>query len=286
MRESPPSSLRSLLPHIVRAALAEDVGAGDISSRASLPPRVFARAEIAARQPGVVAGIHVARAVFRALDRRITFRPLVTEGASVRAGRALIRLTGPLYALLAGERVALNFLARLSGIATLTRLFVRAARPFRVTILDTRKTTPLLRALEKHAVLAGGGRNHRFGLYDAVLLKDNHIAAAGSLSSAVSRARRKLGAVAIEVEAQSLAEVKEALAARVDTIMLDNFPRHDLVRAMNLIGKRARVEISGRVNLSNVRRLARLRPDFISVGALTHSALAFDVSMEILSTRR
>lgn len=283
---SPPSP--RLLNHIVRAALAEDVGPGDITTRAALPAasRIRARARIVARQRGVLAGLPVVRHVFRSLNRRVRFTALKQDGSGLYPGRAVAELHGPISAILAGERVALNFLARLSGIATLTSRFVRVAKPCRAIILDTRKTTPLLRDLEKYAVRAGQGHNHRFGLFDAVLIKDNHIAAAGSFVSAVAQARARLPrGEPIEVEAQNIKQVRQALALKAEIIMLDNMGLKDMRLAIRLIGSAARVEISGGVNLGNVAAYARLRPDYISVGGLTHSAPALDFSLDVTPLR-
>jgi nicotinate-nucleotide pyrophosphorylase (carboxylating) len=271
------------LDRLVRAALAEDIGGGDVTSRSLIPPALRARGTIVAKESAVVAGLPVVVAVFGALSRQVRVRRLVPEGSRVPERTKVALLTGPARALLAGERVALNFLARLSGIATLTRAFASAARPYGVRILDTRKTTPLLRELEKYAVRAGGGTNHRMGLFDAVLIKDNHVAAVGGLGRAVAQARKRAGRQPIEVEAQSPDQVREAVAARPDIIMLDNLDPADLKRAIRLIRHRKgiRIELSGGVNLDSVVRLARLRPDYISVGALTHSAPAVDFSLEI-----
>lgn len=282
-RPIPPSA--KLLAHLVRAALAEDVGPGDITTRAVLPAasRHRARARIVARQGGVLAGLPVVRQVFRALNPRARFAALRQDGSRLTPGQAVAQIAGPLSTILAGERVALNFLARLSGIATRTRHFVRIARPFRVVILDTRKTTPLLRDLEKYAVRAGGGQNHRFGLFDAVLIKDNHVAAAGSFVSAVAQARSRLPrGEPIEVEAQNLRQVRQALALKAELIMLDNMRLNDMRSAIRMIGSAAKVEISGGVNLDNIAAYARLRPDFISVGGLTHSAPALDFSLDVI----
>lgn len=268
------------MARLARAALAEDLGRGDLTSRATVPASARGTAWITAKQHGVLAGLPAAKAMFLSASPRLRFTAHAREGGAVRLGQRVARITGPLRAILAGERTALNLVSRLSGIATLTRAYVRAARG--VPVLDTRKTTPLLRDLEKYAVRAGGGTNHRSGLYDAVLVKDNHIAAAGGLGRAVALARRaRRGPV--EVEAQSLAEVREAVAARADTIMLDNLPIPTLRRAIRLIRRtsRARIELSGGVTLKTIGRLARLKPDCISIGALTHSAPALDFSLEV-----
>lgn len=269
---------------MAREAVAEDVGTGDITTDAVIPAGMKARAAIVAKQPGVLAGMPLIREVKRVLDRRMKVTLMAREGGPVRPGQRIAEIEGSLRGILTGERVTLNFLSRLSGIATLTRAFVREAGRHGVTILDTRKTTPLLRSLEKYAVRVGGGRNHRFSLADAVLIKDNHIDAAGSVQRAVALVRRRLGArkLPLQVEAQSLAQVRDALAARADIIMLDNLPHGALRKAIKLVRGKARTEISGGVNLKTVRALARLKPDYISVGALTHSAPAIDFSLEIL----
>ena len=282
LRSAPPDP--GALRRLIRAALAEDLGArGDVTSRALIPAAARGHAVLVVKQAGIVCGLEIAGKVFGALSPRIRFRRLVRDGARVPEHTRLARLDGPLRAILAGERTALNLLQRLSGIATLTRQFVELARPYRVTILDTRKTTPLFRDLEKYAVRCGGGRNHRMGLYDAVLIKDNHIAAVGSPAHAVAIARRRAGGLTVEVECQTPAQVRSALAARPDVIMLDNLPESETRRAIALIRRRRNIaiELSGGVTLATVGRLARLRPDFISVGALTHSAPAMDISLEI-----
>jgi nicotinate-nucleotide pyrophosphorylase (carboxylating) len=269
---------------LVRAALAEDLGRrGDVTSRALIPAGVRGHATLVARQPGVVAGLAAAARVFRAVSPRLHVRPLVKDGARVRPGARLAIVAGPLRAILTGERTALNFIQRLSGIATLTRRFVDRARPYGVRILDTRKTTPGWRALEKAAVRAGGGANHRFGLFDMVLIKDNHLALVGSPARAVALARKRARGLTIEVECDTLAQVESAVVARPDMIMLDNFRPADARRAIGLIRRHRgiRIELSGGITLATVGRLARLKPDFISVGALTHSAPALDIALDI-----
>jgi nicotinate-nucleotide pyrophosphorylase (carboxylating) len=228
----------------------------------------------------VVCGLGVAEAVFRALDPDLRFEPLVDEGTSVPGGTAVARVTGPERAILTGERTALNFLARLSGIATLTRRYVDAVAGTRAAILDTRKTTPGLRALEKHAVVTGGGRNHRFGLDDGVLVKDNHLRAAGSVATAVERLRSATP-LPVEVECDTLEQVSDALTAQADAILLDNMSLDELRAAVELARGRARLEASGGVTLDNVRAIAETGVDEISVGALTHSARSLDVSLEL-----
>jgi nicotinate-nucleotide pyrophosphorylase (carboxylating) len=270
---------------MAREAVAEDIGRGDITTTAIVPAEARARAAIVAKQAGILAGMPLIREVKRVLDRRMRITPLAREGSAVRPGQRIAVMSGSLRAILTGERVTLNFLSRLSGIATLTRAFVREAGKHGVAILDTRKTTPLLRMLEKYAVRVGGGRNHRLDLSSAVLIKDNHIEAAGSLPRAVRLVRARLGkGVRIQVEAQSLKQVREALAARVEFIMLDNLPHGALRLALRMMRGRAKSEVSGGVTLKTVLRLARLKPDYISVGALTHSAPALDFSLEILKS--
>jgi nicotinate-nucleotide pyrophosphorylase (carboxylating) len=278
-----PSRAAAEVRRLVRDALREDLGArGDVTSRALIPAGARGVGWIVANQPAVVAGLAVAGLAFQLVSRRTRVRLLVRDGRLVPAGTKVARVEGPLRALLAAERTALNLLQRLSGIATLTRRYALLARPYGVAILDTRKTTPLLRRLEKRAVRLGGGRNHRMGLHDAVLIKDNHLAVVGSARAAVLRARRRTR-LPVEVECQSLRQVRDALAARPDAILLDNLPLPALRRAIRLIRRhpRVRIEISGGVTLDIVRRLAALRPDWISVGALTHSAPAADFALAI-----
>ncbi|MCS7049550.1 MAG: carboxylating nicotinate-nucleotide diphosphorylase [Verrucomicrobiae bacterium] len=271
---------------VVQQALAEDIGAGDLTSELVLPAELAAVAEIVAREPVVVAGLPFAAEVFRQLDAGIEFAPLVAEGAVLAAGEVLARVRGRARPILAGERTALNFLQRLSGIATLTREFVEAVAGTSVRILDTRKTTPTLRVMEKYAVRVGGGQNHRMGLYDAVMIKDNHRRllrrlGADALAAAVRRVRKERPAVTVIVEADTLAEVEEALAAGADHILLDNMTAAELEEAVRLVNGRARTEASGGVRLANVAELAATGVDYISVGALTHSARAVDLSLEV-----
>jgi nicotinate-nucleotide pyrophosphorylase (carboxylating) len=268
------------LERVAFAALAEDVGEGDVTTEATVDEAAVGTAELLLREPGVVCGLRVAEAVFRALDPELRFEPLVDEGTSVSGGTAVARVTGSERAILTGERTALNFLARLSGIATFTRGYVVAVAGTGAAILDTRKTTPGLRALEKHAVATGGGRNHRFGLDDGVLVKDNHLRAAGSVSIAVERLRAATP-LPVEVECDTLEQVSEALAAGADAILLDNMALDQLRAAVGLARGRARLEASGGVTLENVRAIAETGVDEISVGALTHSARSLDVTLEL-----
>lgn len=270
----------NLLERVVEAALAEDVGSGDVTTDATVDADAVGAALLVTRAPGVVSGLAAAEAVFRALDPEIAFEPLVEEGAVLAAPAAVARVQGSLRAILTGERTALNLLARLSGIATLTRRYVDGVEGTGVAILDTRKTTPGLRALEKQAVAAGGGRNHRFGLDDGVLVKDNHLHATGSVRGAVERLRAVTD-LPVEVECDTLAQVDEALAAGADAILLDNMGPDDLRAAVALTRGRARLEASGGVTLETVRAIAETGVDEISIGALTHSAPALDVALEL-----
>ena len=274
---------RTDVEELVRLALAEDVGPGDATTEALVPEGVSARAEILLKQAGVVSGLTVAAEVFRALDPDVGFRALVGDGDRIDAVPARIAtVEGSARALLAGERVALNLLGRLSGVATLTRRYVDAVEGTGVAILDTRKTTPGLRLLEKEAVRHGGGQNHRLGLYDAVLVKDTHLRIAGGITEAVSRIRESGTSLPVEVEAETLEDVGEALAAGVDRILLDNMPPAHLRESVSLVNGRAWLEASGGVSLETVREVALTGVDAISVGAITHSAPCLDVSMEVL----
>lgn len=268
------------IEQVVRTALAEDVGEGDVTTEATVDPDALGTADLFVKEPGVVCGIAVAEAVFRALDPDLRFAPLVEEGAVVGSPGAVALVTGPERAILTGERTALNFLGRLSGVATLTRRYVDAVAGTGVAILDTRKTTPGLRALEKHAVACGGGRNHRVGLDDGVLVKDNHLRAARSIAAAVERIRATTD-LPIEVECDTFEQVSEALDAQVDAILLDNMSLDELRAAVALTAGRARLEASGGVTLENVRAIAETGVDEISVGALTHSARSLDVCLEL-----
>ena len=264
----------------VAAALTEDVGSGDLTTQRVVPADATCKAAIVVKEPGVVCGLHVVEEVFHELDPELRFQAVAADGNRIEARAVVARLQGRAAPILTGERTALNFLGRLSGIATLTRRFVDAVAGTRAEILDTRKTTPGLRALEKHAVECGGGRNHRFGLYDAILIKDNHLAVAGSLSEAV---RRAAGAgVPVQVEVDTLEQLREALAAGADSILLDNMPPPVLREAVEITAGRATLEASGGVTLDTIRSIAESGVDFISIGALTHSARSLDVSLEVL----
>jgi nicotinate-nucleotide pyrophosphorylase (carboxylating) len=267
------------LQEIVRAALAEDVGSGDATTLATVDAAVRARATITQKAPGVVFGLEAAERVFSELDAAVTFERLSPEGAWQDAGTQVLRVEGPARALLTGERTALNLLQRLSGVATLTARYVNAVEGTGVQILDTRKTTPGLRMLEKAAVRAGGGTNHRIGLFDAVLIKENHIAAAGGVRQAIEQARRAYPDLPLEVECRNPEEIAQALEAGAPRVLLDNMDPAQLRAAVEQVGGRAELEASGGITLETVRAHAVEGLDFISVGALTHSACALDLSL-------
>ena len=271
-----------LIEPVVRAALAEDLGrAGDITSAACIDADASFAARFATRQHGVVAGLDCVRLAITALDPRARFELVAADGDQLQAGAALAHVRANARALLSAERVALNLLGRLSGVATLTRAYVDAVAGTGATITDTRKTTPGLRALEKYAVRCGGGVNHRFGLDDAILIKDNHVAACGGVGPAIRRARAAAGhLVKVEAEVDSLAQLEEALAERPDVVMLDNFTLPDLRAAVARAKGLATLEASGGVSLETVRAIAETGVDVISVGALTHSAPVLDIGLD------
>lgn len=266
----------------IRRALEEDIGGGDATTNSIIPPNETMRGEIIAKQDGVAAGLEAAAACFHYLDARAAFTALVDEGARVRRHAKLAEIHGRARTLLTAERTALNFLGRMSGIATLTRQFVEAVAGTRAIILDTRKTAPGLRAVDKLAVKLGGGENHRIGLYDMILIKDNHIDYAGGIAAAVRRAQASHSGLQLEVEARSVDDVKVALDLGVERILLDNMPIKMMAEAAKLAQGRATLEASGNVTLANVRAIAETGVDFISVGALTHSAKVFDVSFDYI----
>jgi nicotinate-nucleotide pyrophosphorylase (carboxylating) len=267
----------------IRRALAEDIGSGDVTTDSIVPANASLRGRIVAKQTGVVAGLTIAAAVFRELNEQITLTAQVTDGAKVENKTVVAEVVGPARALLTGERTALNFLGRMSGIATLTRQFVDAVAGTCAVILDTRKTAPGLRLTDKLAVRIGGGQNHRTGLFDMVLIKDNHIDFAGSITSAITRVRESGTNLEIEVEARTLAHVREALALEVERILLDNMSFETMSEAVQIVDGRAKLEASGNVSLANVLEVARTGVDYISVGALTHSPKVFDVSLEFVN---
>jgi nicotinate-nucleotide pyrophosphorylase (carboxylating) len=265
---------------VVAAALAEDVGDGDRTSEALVPADARCRAQLLLEEPGVVCGVPIAAAVFRALDPSVHVQALVDEGTAVTEPPAVLaEIEGPARAVLTGERVALNLVARLCGIASLTRRYAELADGTRATILDTRKTTPGLRALEKYAVRCGGGANHRAGLYDAILVKENHLRIAGGIPAAVAALN---GSVDVEVEAETLEQLQEAIDAGVGRILLDNMSPEQVAQAVTLTAGRAELEASGGISLATVRSYAETGVDFISVGALTHGARSLHVSLEVL----
>jgi nicotinate-nucleotide pyrophosphorylase (carboxylating) len=265
---------------IVEHALLEDRARTDITSDAIVPADRLARGRFLAKQQCVLSGLHVVGETFRQVDPAVTLRHIANDGDRCDAGTEVAEIDGPARSILAAERTALNFLQHLSGIATLTSRFVEASGG-RVTILDTRKTVPTLRMLAKYAVRCGGGTNHRFGLHDGVLIKDNHIRVAGSIAEAVRRVRERHYPLPVEVETQSPGEVDDAIAAGADVIMLDNLSDAEMRDAVSRIAGRARVEISGGVTLDRMPALAAIGADFVSVGALTHSASAADISLEL-----
>lgn len=273
-----------LIEPVVRMALAEDLGrAGDVTAQACVPAGTQMRAVFSARKPGVLAGIGCVRAAILTLDASASIRTPLSDGEAFEAGAVLAEVEADARALLAAERTALNLLGRLCGIATLTRTYVDAVAGTGATVTDTRKTTPGLRALEKHAVACGGGVNHRFGLDDAILIKDNHVALAGGVGEAVRRARASAGhLMKVEVEIDRLDQLDEALAEGPDVIMLDNFVPDDLRAAVARVDGRVVLEASGGVNLQTVRAIAETGVNVISVGALTHSAASLDIGLDVL----
>jgi nicotinate-nucleotide pyrophosphorylase (carboxylating) len=270
------------LDGIIQKALEEDIGPGDITTDSIIDPHARGKAVLLAKEQLILAGLPVFSMVFSLLDPELEFEYRYQDGAVIPSGETICRISGRLAPILKAERTALNFLQRMSGIATLTGDYVRNAGPGKARVLDTRKTAPGLRALDKYSVRMGGGYNHRIGLFDGILIKDNHIAAAGSLSKAVSLARNNSPhTVKVEVETETLAEVQEALESGADIILLDNMPIDRMKQAVTLIRGKALVEVSGNVTLGNIAEIAEIGVDFISVGALTHSLKAVDLSLEI-----
>ena len=271
-----------MISEYIQRALEEDIGTGDVTTDTIVPADAKLRGRIVAKQDGIVAGLDVAEKVFLTLNRNVRFIAKAGDGSRVTRRDVLAEVEGPARALLTGERLALNFLGRMSGIATLTRKFVDAVASTRATILDTRKTAPGLRMTDKLAVRLGGGENHRTGLFDMVLIKDNHIDFAGSITKAVERVRASGTTLEIEVETRTLDDVREALALNVDRILLDNMSLATMREAVAICGGRAKLEASGNVTLDNVLEVAKTGVDYISVGALTHSPAVFDVSLEFV----
>ncbi|HEY6805555.1 MAG TPA: carboxylating nicotinate-nucleotide diphosphorylase [Pyrinomonadaceae bacterium] len=264
----------------IKRALEEDIQTGDATTNSIVPADATLHGRIVAKQDGVVAGLEVAAAVFHELNADVSFHAVVLDGAVVTNRTTVAELNGSARSLLTGERTALNFLGRMSGIATLTKQFVDAVAGTNAKILDTRKTVPGLRTLDKWAVKLGGGENHRVGLFDMILIKDNHIDFAGSITAAVERARAANSGLEIEVETRTLEDVQEALSLGVSRILLDNMTAETMTRAVALTNGKAKLEASGNVTLENVLEVARTGVDYISIGALTHSAKVFDVSLE------
>ncbi|MEK7672050.1 MAG: carboxylating nicotinate-nucleotide diphosphorylase [Bacteroidota bacterium] len=280
----------SRVSRLIELALLEDIGMGDLTSDAIIPDSQLGRAELLCKEDGIVAGLEVAALVFQYCDHSITVTSLVHDGQIAQKGQPIANIDGSVKSILKGERTALNFLQRMSGIATATHKYVHAVAGTNAKISDTRKTAPGLRVLDKWAVRLGGGFNHRFGLDDMVLIKDNHIIAAGGITQAVGLCKKYLGTeeieVQIEVETKNLTEVQEALhCAGIRRIMLDNFPLDEMRRTVDMIAHRVEVEASGGVNLQTVRPIAETGVDFISVGALTHSVTGLDISLELQHVR-
>ncbi|MCE5199775.1 MAG: carboxylating nicotinate-nucleotide diphosphorylase [Armatimonadota bacterium] len=271
------------IEQVVKTALAEDIGSGDVTTLLTIPQDAQATATLTAKQEGVIAGQDVAWAAFSLLHCPVQYMQAVPDGTRVKSGDLIGRVSGNARGVLTGERVCLNFLQRMSGVATLTAKYVDAVSHTKARIVDTRKTTPGLRRLEKYAVIVGGGRNHRFGLSDGILIKDNHIAAAGGIAPAVNAARQ--GAphtLTVEIEVINLDQLREAIDARPDVVMLDNMPIEQMREAVSIANGKVLLEASGGVNLETVRAIAETGVDIISVGALTHSAPAMDISLNII----
>ena len=274
--------LLQAIDDLINRGLHEDVNTGDITTNLLIPEGKQTTAVMIAKADGIIAGLQVAEAVFRKLDKDVKFIPTVNDGDKVKKGDLICSIEGAYRALLTGERLALNLLQRMSGIATETSKYVEAVKGYSTQILDTRKTVPGLRLLDKYAVKTGGGTNHRIGLYDMVLIKDNHISVAGGISNAVKAIKPKISSeIKIEVETTNLEEVQEAIDNHADIIMLDNMDNETMVRAVKLINGRAKVEASGNMKLERVREVAATGVDYISIGALTHSVTALDISQKI-----
>jgi len=267
---------------VIRCALVEDIGSGDATTNSIIPAEADMHGQIIAKQAGIIAGLDVVQAVYLLVDAGVEFYPQTDEGVEVMNRQVLALVSGRTRSLLTAERTALNFLGRISGIATLTRQFVEAVAGTQAVILDTRKTAPGLRIADKLAVKRGGGQNHRIGLFDMILIKDNHIDYAGSITEAVRCARSAHTGLEMEVEARTLEDVREALAIQVQRILLDNMSLEMMSEAVRLTAGRAKLEASGNVSLETVRRIAETGVDYISIGALTHSAKVFDVSFDYL----
>ena len=273
------------IKELVTVALREDIGKEDITTKACFPKKRNAKARIIAKQRGIIAGLRIAKIVFKTVDNKINFKSLVKDGIEVKKGDVLAEISGHINSILTGERTALNFLGRLSGIATLTKEYVEKVKPYKARIFDTRKTTPGLRDIEKYAVSVGGGQNHRTGLYDMVLIKDNHLKIGNkNIKELVQSVRGRIPEdVKIEIEAENLLQVKEVLQSDADIILLDNMDIQTIKKAISLVKNLSEIEISGNVSLDSVEKLAKCGVDRISVGKLTHSAEAMDISLKIFN---
>lgn len=273
---------KNQIDNLIKLALNEDVGLGDITTRSIVSEKDIFQAEILAKNDLVLCGLDIFKAVFFYLDTNISYcDDIFKDGDFIKSGTIFLKMKGRGVALLEGERVALNIIQRLCGIASLTKQYVDRAKP--IKILDTRKTTPGFRIFEKYAVLCGGGVNHRFGLFDAILIKDNHIKASGGITQAIEAVRKSnKGLMQIEVEASTLEEVKDAIAAKSDIIMLDNMTIEDTIKAVEIIGEKAKIEVSGSISLAKIDTLSKLDINFISIGSLTHSPKASDISMNFI----
>ena len=268
--------------NILRLALEEDIGNCDLTTTITIPEEQRSKALVIAKGSFTIAGLPFAKEVFAMLDPEIVFRIFFNDGSRIRKGDIIAEIYGRARTILSGERVSLNIMQRLSGIATITNAFVEKVRGLDVKIVDTRKTTPCLRFMERYAVKTGGGGNHRFGLFDGILIKDNHIEAAGSITSAIKSARKAHHLLKIEVEVENLKDLREALKAVADVVMLDNMSTDDMKEAVNTARGKAIIEASGNITLNNVRAVAETGVNLISVGAITHSAPAVDISMKII----
>ncbi len=273
------------LKNVLEIALEEDLGSGDITSNFTIPDTKKAEAVLLLKSDGIISGLEVARKVIHLLDKKVKFKSFIKEGTKVKKRTVLALIEGNARAILSAERTALNFIQRMSGISTITNKFVEEIKHTKTVILDTRKTAPCFRFFDKYAVRMGGGKNHRLGLFDMILIKDNHIAVSGSITKAVSvckeNIRNNKKKFLIEVEAKNLDEVKEALANKVDVIMLDNFSITQMKKAVEIINGKCKVEASGGIDLKNVKKVAQTGVDYISVGALTHSVNALDISLDV-----
>ncbi len=267
---------------LVSKALSEDIGKGDITSQAVIGKGTKASFSFVTRQPIIISGVDVVKEVFRQIDKTINIKVLCSDGYKAGSGKTIIKIKGNASSILAGERVALNFIQHMSGIATYTNKFVNEVKGTGAIILDTRKTLPGLRLIEKYAVKCGGGRNHRMGLYDGILIKDNHIAICGSIRKAIELAKKKNPKKKIEIECDNLKQVKEAIYYGADVILLDNMTVDQLKKAVKLVNKKVPLEASGNVNIINVKKIAKTGVDFISIGSITHSAPNADIGLDLI----